>query len=64
MTASDLLSAHFALPAARPDEDAFYRAYEPRPVSATPIHLGILSRAASLSARHVTVLLATVVRSR
>ena len=64
MTASDLLSAHFALRAVRLDEDAFYQAYAQRSVLATPVHQGILSWAASFAVRRVTVLFATVVRTR
>ena len=62
MTAGDLLSAHFALRAVRLDEDAFYKAYE-RPALAPPVRQGVLTRAASLAIRRVTVLFATVFRT-
>ena len=64
MTASDLLAAHFALRAVRLDEDAFYRAYAQRSARATPVGNRILAWAASFAVRRVTVLFATVVRTR
>jgi hypothetical protein len=64
MTASDLLSAHFASRAVRLDEDAFYQAYSQRSGLATPMNHGILSWAASFAVRRVSVLFATVVRTR
>ena len=64
MTASDLLSAQFTLRAVPLDEDAFYQAYEQRSVLATPIHQSILSWAASFAVRSVTVLFASVARTR
>ena len=64
MTASDLLSAHLALRAERPDEDAFYRAYAQRPVLATPMRRGALSRAASFAVRRLALLFATAAPTR
>ena len=57
MTASDLLAAHFALRASRPDEDAFYQAYveDTAPATLRPILVRALARAASLFARGITV---------
>ncbi len=59
MTASDLLSAHLALPASRPDEDAFYQGYasgsDTAPTELLPILPRILAWAASFPARRITV---------
>ena len=57
MTASDLLAAHFALRASRPDEDAFYQAYvEGAAVTMPrPALVRLVARAASLRARRITV---------
>jgi hypothetical protein len=57
MTASDLLSAHFALRASPPDEDEFYQAYVEDPARPTlrPILALVLARAASFLARRVRV---------
>ena len=64
MTASDLLSAHFALRAVRLDEDAFYQSYEQNSALATPVHKGILSWAGSFAVRRVVVPFVTVIRAR